>query len=54
MTDEIVKMILKEADKKNVIHPSMELYEILREINHKVWTAAEERLAKEGSKKDDR
>ena len=52
--DDIVEMIYKEAKIRDCEHPSMELYELLREINNKVWILAGENLGKERRKKDDR
>jgi len=53
MIDEIVEMILKEARTRDCEHPSMELYELLREINNKCWTLARENLKKERREKSD-
>jgi len=53
MIDDIVKTIYEEAKTRDCEHPSMELYELLREINNKVWTLAREKLGKERRKKDD-
>lgn len=52
MIDDIVEMIFKEAKKRDCENPSMELYELLREINNKVWTIAREDAGKERRKKD--
>ena len=53
MIDEIVEMILKEARAIDCEHPSMELYELLREINNKCWTLSRHRLEEERRKKKD-
>ena len=53
MIDDIVKMIYEEAKTKDIKHPSMELYELLREINHNVWELARENLEKERRKRED-
>lgn len=53
MISEIVEMIYAEAKSKDIEHPSMELYELLREINQKVWELARDNLDKERRKKED-
>lgn len=53
MIHEIVEMICEEAKAKDCKHPSMELYELLREINSKVWVLAGIDLVKERRKKED-
>lgn len=53
MIDDIVRLVLSEAKVRDCEHPSMELFELLREINNKCWTLARENLEKERRKEDD-
>lgn len=49
--DAVIELILREAKFRNCEHPSMELYELLKEINNKCWTLSGELLEKERRKK---